>query len=88
MAARRRADAAAFRRPRTAEPGTGEPPFVVLDATQIDEPANSDEALAVFALYVTPGDRISLHSRMCRTHLGIDENCTCTPVELLIGAVA
>lgn len=84
MAARRRRDAEQFRTLRT----PGEPPFAVLDATAIDEPSNSDEALAVFALYVTPGDRISLHSRMCRTHLGIDENCTCTPVELLIGAVA
>lgn len=82
MAARRKLDAEQFKVPAR------EPPFAVLDATAISEPSNSDEALAVFALYVTEGDRISLHSEFCRTHLGIDENCTCAPVELLIGARA
>ena len=84
-AARRRAEALAFKRSLY---DAVEKPFPVLDATQIDTPSNSDEALALFALYVTEGDRISLHSEFCRTHISADNECSCTPTELLVGARA
>lgn len=82
LAARRKLDAAAFKRADT------EPEVEVIDATAIDEPKNSDEALALFALYAVEGDVISLHSDMCLTHLSADNACSCSPVELRVGASA
>lgn len=81
LAARRKRDAAAFKRAADDAPE-------VIDATQIREPRNCDEALALFALYATEGDVISLHGDMCLTHLSADNACSCTPVELRIGARA
>lgn len=83
LAARRRLDAARFK--RTAEESA---PDRVIDATAIDEPSNSDEALALYALYAEPGDTLTLHSEWCRTHLDAAEQCTCTPVALVVGATA
>jgi hypothetical protein len=83
MSARRRKEAAAFKRPASDEPA-----FDVLDATKIDEPRNSDETLALFALYAEPGDTLTLCSEWCRSHLSVDEPCTCTPVALVVGARA
>jgi hypothetical protein len=60
----------------------------VIDATQVDDPTNADEQLALFLFYAEPGDVISMHSAMCRTHLGDDEACTCTPTTLTLGARA
>lgn len=82
LAARRKRDAAAFR-------GQPEPePLPVLDATTIDVPANADEALAIHARYAEPGDTLTVHSPMCRLNLDVCEDCTCTPLALLVGAEA
>jgi hypothetical protein len=60
----------------------------VIDATKLDDPTNADEVLALFLSYAEPGDVISMHTDFCRTHLGDDEPCTCTPTTLTLGARA
>lgn len=75
VAARRR-DAAAFKVPRASE---------VIDATAIDDPANADEMLAWCLNYAHDGDVVTIHTEMCRTHLGCLEVCTCTPVAITVG---
>lgn len=86
LAARRKRDAARFksRDPRPED----EPVLAVIDATTIDEPTNSDEALALFALYATEDDTLTLHSEWCATNLSVENACSCTPVALAIGAKA
>lgn len=82
LAARRKRDAAEFRGQSHAEP------LPVLDATQISEPTNADEALAVHARYAEPGDTLTVHTPMCRLNLDVCESCTCTPLALVVGAKA
>jgi len=60
----------------------------VIDATVIDEPACADEVLALHVMYATDGERITTHTRWCRTSLNVRESCTCTPQTLTIGAKA
>lgn len=79
LAARRRRDAAAFCGPL-------DEPLTVIDATQIHDPKNADEALAVFSLYATDGDVLTLCDDWCRSHLG--DTCSCEPTRLVVGAKA
>lgn len=64
------------------------PPFVVIDATELHDPADADEMLAWRMNYAQPGDVVTLHGPMCRTNLGALEPCTCTPVAMTVGAQA
>lgn len=84
LSARRRVDAAAFRRATITTPARSP----VIDATLIDDPANADEMLAWCLNYAHEGDIVTIHSEMCRTHLGCLEPCTCTPVAIVVGARA
>jgi len=60
----------------------------VIDARGLTEPASADEVLALYLSYADEGDRISVHSPMCRTNLHVAEDCTCTPTVLVVGAKA
>lgn len=63
-------------------------PLEVIDATTIDEPTNSDEALALFALYAEPGDTLTLCSPWCLRNLSTQNACTCSPVAIVVGPEA
>ncbi len=57
-----------------------------IDGTDVrGMPTNSDEALAKFIAYAQPGDRITVHQRLCRTHSDCDARCTCEPDIIRIG---
>jgi hypothetical protein len=88
LAARRKRDAGAFRSRSTRpieEPATA---LTVIDATTIDEPANSDEALAQAVEYAQPGDVITLHDAGCPTTRDKAWRCRCKPIALEVGAKA
>lgn len=85
LADRRRRDAEAFKRAVVA---AVQGPFRVLDATQIDEPSNSDEALAQAVEYAQPGDRITVHAADCPTTRDSAWRCRCEPVVVEVGAEA
>lgn len=88
LAARRKRDASAFKRRTALPPEPDESALQVIDATQIDEPANAEEALALHALYAEAGDRLTVHEPMCRLNLDVCEDCTCSPRTLHVGATA
>ena len=87
LAARRKRDAGAFKR-RTAERPQDEPTIDVIDATAIDEPANTDEALALHTLYAEPGDKLIIHATDCPTRRDGAWACRCTPIAMTVGATA
>ena len=62
--------------------------MTVIDATTITEPETGDEVLALYVSYADDGDRISVHTPMCRTNLHVTEDCTCVPKTMTIGAKA
>ena len=62
--------------------------MTVIDAQGLTDPTSADEVLALYVSYAEAGDRITIHSGMCRTNLHVAEDCTCTPVVLVVGAKA
>lgn len=90
LAARRKRDAAGFRRVLDAYPDdpTPTPEIAVIDATVIDEPQNSDEALAQAVEYAQPGDRVAIHAVDCPTRRDSAWGCKCEPVTAEVGAEA
>jgi hypothetical protein len=63
-------------------------PVTVIDARFIDDPVDADEMLGWCMNYADDGDSVSIHHPFCRTQIGILENCTCSPVVLILGARA
>ncbi len=62
--------------------------MTIIDATTLRYPKNADEVLAMYVSYAEPGDRITVHTAMCRTNLHVCEDCTCTVTTMIIGAKA
>ena len=59
-----------------------------IDATIIDEPENADEVLALHLYYAIDGEEITTHTKWCNTSINVREDCTCTPLRLVLGAKA
>ncbi len=60
----------------------------VIDATEIIEPEDADEALALHIRWAQEGEEIHIHGLMCRTQSNERAACTCEPTIIRLGPKA